>query len=117
MENFDIIYRDSDGIIDGVHTNSGMFCTFYPIREADFYAAKLKVKANPLPQPRGARADRKEGAEEAKDRGPDLDLLEMLSHDVMTVQGELMGETDPERRKALEAELESYKGQIRRAGG
>jgi hypothetical protein len=52
-----------------------------------------------------------------KDQGPDLDLLEMLSHDVMTVRGELMGETDPERRKALEAELESYKGQIRRAGG
>ena len=43
MDNFKIIYRDSEGIIDGVITNKGLFEAFYFIGVTSYYAAKLKI--------------------------------------------------------------------------
>lgn len=40
---FDIIYRDSEGTIDGVYLHGGV-PGFYYIGEEDFYAAKLKIR-------------------------------------------------------------------------
>jgi len=44
IQNYQVIYRDSDGNIDGVITQGGKFDKFYHIGETDFYAAKLKIK-------------------------------------------------------------------------
>lgn len=44
ISNFDVIYRDSENKIDGVHTCDGKFTGFYFIQETDYYKAKLKVK-------------------------------------------------------------------------
>lgn len=44
MDNFRIMYRDTDGIIDGIETKDGKFSNFYPIMERAFYTAKLKIK-------------------------------------------------------------------------
>ena len=43
MDNFKILYRDSEGIIDGVKTSNGEFSDFYYIGETSYYAAKLKI--------------------------------------------------------------------------
>ena len=43
MDNFKVIYKDSDGVIDGIVTDKGMFDKFYYIGEDDYYAAKLKI--------------------------------------------------------------------------
>lgn len=43
MEDFDIIYRDTDGIIDGVRTEDGEFKEFYAIRETNLNIAVLRV--------------------------------------------------------------------------
>jgi len=47
MQNYRVVYRDSDGNIDGVSIKDGQFLNFYYIGETDFYAAKLKIKNNP----------------------------------------------------------------------
>jgi hypothetical protein len=44
VSNFDIIYKDSTGTIDGVVTKNNQFVDFYSINEEDYYAAKLKIK-------------------------------------------------------------------------
>jgi hypothetical protein len=44
VSNFDIIYRDSEGCIDGVKTKDGKFADFYRIGEENYYKAKLKIK-------------------------------------------------------------------------
>lgn len=44
ISNFKVIYRDTDGNIDGISTEDGKFKDFYPIGERSYYAAKLKIK-------------------------------------------------------------------------
>jgi len=39
-----VIYRDSDGMIDGVKTSDGKYMRFYHIQETDLHAAKLKIQ-------------------------------------------------------------------------
>lgn len=39
-----VMYRDSDGTIDGIKTKSGSFEGFYFIGETEYEKAKLKVK-------------------------------------------------------------------------
>jgi len=44
MQNYDVIYRDTDGLIDGVTTKDGKFEDFYLIRTADYFHAKLNIR-------------------------------------------------------------------------
>ena len=44
ISNYEVIYKDTDGRIDGVHTKDGEFYDFYHIGETDYHAAKLKIK-------------------------------------------------------------------------
>jgi len=45
INNFKVVYKDSDGAIDGVAIDSdGMFMNFYHIGAKNFYEAKLKIK-------------------------------------------------------------------------
>lgn len=45
INNFKVIYSDSCGCIDGVSIDSsGKFLNFYHIGEANYHAAKLKVR-------------------------------------------------------------------------
>ena len=44
MDNYRIMYKDSQGVIDGIYTKDGKFYDFYHIGETDYYAAKLKIK-------------------------------------------------------------------------
>jgi hypothetical protein len=46
INNFKVIYEDSEGIIDGVAIDSdGEFMNFYHIGADNYQAAKLKIKA------------------------------------------------------------------------
>lgn len=45
VKDFDVIYRDSDGMIDGIKTKDGKFHDFYFIGDRNYNAAKLKIKA------------------------------------------------------------------------
>jgi len=44
IDSYDVIYRDSDGIIDGILTRDGEFKDFYLIGERDLEKAKLKIQ-------------------------------------------------------------------------
>ena len=44
MDNFIILYKDTEGRVDRVETKNGEFISFKLIGEKDFYAAKLKIK-------------------------------------------------------------------------
>lgn len=46
ISNYKVIYRDSEGTIDGVMTKDGFFTNFYHIGEDNYHSAKLKVKPN-----------------------------------------------------------------------
>jgi hypothetical protein len=44
IKEFDIIYRDSQGMIDGVYTKDDRYYDFYFIGESDYAVAKTKIK-------------------------------------------------------------------------
>ena len=44
VSDFDIIYRDSSGVIDGIHTHNGEFKNFYMIGESSYHSAKLRIE-------------------------------------------------------------------------
>lgn len=44
ISNFDVIYRDSNGTIDGIHTKDNIFVKFYHIGQKTYHTAKLKIK-------------------------------------------------------------------------
>lgn len=44
IQDCSVIYRDSDGMIDGVNTIRGEFSSFYHIGESELHAAILKIK-------------------------------------------------------------------------
>lgn len=43
-DQYHIIYRDSEGIIDGVLVSANRFGGFYSINETDYQKAKLKIR-------------------------------------------------------------------------
>lgn len=44
IDSFDVIYKDSDGRIDGMTTSGNKFQDFYLIGESDYELAKTKIK-------------------------------------------------------------------------
>jgi hypothetical protein len=57
MHNFDVIYRDTDRVIDGVFTDKdGKFTGFYSIGCEDMWSAKLKIKHDGKPVSKTHRA-------------------------------------------------------------
>jgi hypothetical protein len=44
LKEFDVIYRDSQGMIDGVYTKDDRYYDFYYIGESDYINAKNKIK-------------------------------------------------------------------------